>query len=417
MANGETRNTGQSVGSVAEGTYTQQQIFTRSRTEVRGLSPSAKQEEIATLVVRDLIYEDWETVWVQASAKDPWQQFRFTAVEDDTNLWTSGAPLLRFKPGDEVDIYLGGYLVLHGVILIRQVSYDAKNHGIVLQGVTLTYYAANASIISEDAQYEGSFEEIAAQVLAPTCSGYKTMGELDQTPFKPPVHANQGQAIWDFLEPLARDRKIIMTSTPYGDFLFVGEHDGEYVGDLVEGGNILKCNAIIADLKARSDFISSGQSSGSDQKNGAESAHMRASIPGTAKCYNPLLTPIEHPVWTQHEVELRAANEKMYAEGQGKVEATVVVQGWFNPKTGKRWDIYDVVRFESPMTGIDDQEMVIETVTYTQDRNGTLTTMKIVAPWGFNDRRHTRGGGPLGTATSDNGPATTPPTQTPHSQR
>src|SRR5262252_6472283 len=121
MANGETRNTGQSVGSVAEGTYTQQQIFTRSRTEVRGLSPSAKQEEIATLVVRDLIYEDWETVWVQASAKDPWQQFRFTAVEDDTNLWTSGAPLLRFKPGDEVDIYLGGYLVLHGVILIRQV--------------------------------------------------------------------------------------------------------------------------------------------------------------------------------------------------------------------------------------------------------------------------------------------------------
>ena len=53
-----------------------------------------------------------------------------------------------------------------------------------------------------------------------------------------------------------------MTSDPYGDFLFIGEHSGEYVGDLVEGGNILKCQAIIADLKAQSEFIARGQSAG-----------------------------------------------------------------------------------------------------------------------------------------------------------
>ena len=410
-----TRTDGGQVNSVLDGVYRTRRLKMSER--MRQIYPEAKDEEIATLVVRGLVYEDWETVWFQYTLGDPWAQFKFTAVEDDTHLWDPGAVLLRFKPGDECILYLGGWPIMRGVILIRQVSYDRKNHGIVLQGTSLTYYAANASIVAEDAQYEGSFEDIAAQVLAPTCSSYKTWGSIDKTPFKPPIHPEHGESIFQFLERIGRDRKVIVTSDPWGDFLFIGEHEGEYVGDLVEGGNILKCQAIIADLKARSEFIASGQTSGSDQKNMQEAAHMRASVPGTAQCYNPLLTPIEHPVWTQHEVELRAQNELMFAEGQGKVEATVTVQGWFNPRTGKLWEAGDDVRFESPMTGIDDQIMKVRTVTYTQDKAGSLTTMVITAPWGFNDRRHTRGGGPPGQATSDTGPARNPPTQTPHSQR
>ena len=143
---------------------------------------------------------------------------------------------------------------------------------------------------------------------------------------------------------------------------------------------------------------------------------------GSAKCYNPLLTPIEHPVWTKEEVELRAKNEQMFAEGQRKVEATVTVQGWFNPRTGLRWDVGQDVRFESPMTGIDDQMMKIRTVTFTQDKSGSLTTMVIVHPSGYNDSNFKRGLAMATTeqwtkARSDDGPATSPPAQVPHSQR
>jgi prophage tail gpP-like protein len=421
------RQTGQNVNS-ASGNYYLNPKFISPRLQTRrGIYPGAKTEEIATLVVHGLIYEDWETVWFQWTLGDPYAQFRFTATEDDTHLWMAGEErtpdelLLRFKPGDECRLYLGGYPIMLGVIMVRQVAYDSKNHTIVLQGVTLTYYAANASIIDEKAEYEGTFLDIAGKVLAPTCSGYKVWGAVSQLPFKDPQRPEPGETIFAFLERIARDRKVIVTSDPYGDFLFIGEHEGAYVSDLVEGGNILKCQAIIADLKAQSVFIARGQSAGSDEQNGKEAAHQEAKVDGTAKCYSPLLTPIEHPVWTRAEVELRAQNELMFAEGQHKVEATVTVQGWFNPRTGLRWDVGQDVHFQSPMTGIDNQMLKIRTVTYTQDKSGSLTTMVLVHPSGFNDSNFKRGlelaTGALARARSDDTPPSTPPTQTPHSQR
>jgi prophage tail gpP-like protein len=421
------RQTGQTVTSASGDYYLDPKLIT-PRLQQRGIYPGANTEEVATLVVNGLVYEDWETVWFQWTLGDPYAQFRFTATEDDTYLWVPDPDnrlpfeqLLRFKPGDECDLYLGGYPIMHGVIMVRQVAYDKNNHTIVLQGVTLTYYAANASIIDEKAEYEGTFLDIAGEVLAPTCSGYKIWGKISQLKFEDPQRPNPGETIFEFLERIARDRKVIVTSDPYGDFLFIGEHEGEYVSDLVEGGNILKCQAVIADLKAQSEFIARGQSAGSDDQNMKKAAHQEARIDGTAKCYSPLLTPIEHQVWTREEIELRAANEKMFAEGQHKVEATVTVQGWFNPRTGLRWDVGQDVHFQSPMTGIDNQMLKIRTVTYTQDKNGSLTTMVLVAPWGFNDSNFKRGLDKatqgLGRARSDDGPATTPPVQVPHSSR
>ena len=420
------RRTGQSVGSASGDYYLNPQLIT-PRMQQRGVYPGAKNEEIATLVVRGLVYEDWETVWFQWTLGDPWAQFRFTATEDDTHLWMAGDErtpdelLLRFKPGDECTLYLGGWPVMDGVIMIRQVAYDKNNHTIVLQGTTLTYYAANSSIIDEKSEYEGTFLDIADKVLAPTCSGYKTWGTISSLKFEDPQRPNPGESIFDFLERIARDRKVIVTSDPYGDFLFIGEHVGQYVADLVEGENILKCQAVIADLKARSVFIARGQSGGSDDQMMRKAAHLEARVDGTAKCYNPLLTPIEHQVWTRAEVELRAKNEQMFAEGQHKVEATVTVQGWFNPRTGLRWDVGQDVFFQSPMTGIDAQMMKIKSITFTQDKAGSLTTMVIVHPSGFNDSNFKRGlelaTTALTKATSDDTPATSPPVQVPHSSR
>lgn len=410
------RSTGQSVESASGEVYLHPKFITRQNTDyVRQPYPGAKDEEIATLVVNGLVYEDWETVWFQYTLGDPWAQFKFTATEDDP--WLEDSVLLRFKPGDECELYLGGWPVMRGVIMVRQVAYDKNNHTIVLQGVSLSYYAAKASIVDDKSEYEGTFLEIADKVLAPTCSGYKVWGEISQLPFKPADRPGRGEPIFDYLERLGRERKVVVTSDPYGDFLFIGEHVGVIVGDIVEGENILKCQAIMADLKARSDFIREGQKTANDQSNMGDAAQQRASVPGTAKCYNPLLTPMEHPVWTKAEVELAADNDLMVNEGQTKVEVTVTLQGWFNPRTGLRWDVGQDVNFISPMTGIDWNPLKVRTITFTQDKNGSLSTLVLVAPWGLNDRRFTRGGAPRGQAVYTGPIVRKPPTQTPHSEQ
>jgi prophage tail gpP-like protein len=195
--------------------------------------------------------------------------------------------------------------------------------------------------------------------------------------------------------------------------LFIGEHSGEVVGDIIEGSNILKCQAILADLKVRSEFIRQGNSPANDSHNMGDAAQQRATVGGTAQCYNPLLTPMEHPVWTRAEVELAAQNDLMVNEGQTKVEITVTLQGWFNPRTGIRWDVGQDVNFQSPMSGIDDMMLKIRTITFTQDKNGSLSTLVLVAPWGFNDKRFTRGGGPPGQAQFDPDTVQKPPVRTP----
>src|SRR5215831_18739616 len=55
---------------------------------------------------------------------------------------------------------------------------------------------------------------------------------------------------------------------------------------------------------------------------------------------------VEHPVRTQHEVDLRAQKEARWS-GE-KIDADVVVYGWLDP-TGKLWKVGTEVEFDSPM--------------------------------------------------------------------
>jgi hypothetical protein len=79
-----------------------------------------------------------------------------------------------------------------------------------------------------------------------------------------------------------------------------------------------------------------------------------------------------------------AYNEAGWSEGT-KVQATVTTQGWMMPGTQLLWQAGDNVMVNSPMAVID-QVMSINTVTFTQDQRGTLTTLDLVIPWLLRDK-------------------------------
>jgi prophage tail gpP-like protein len=425
MANGDTislpdvtveapRQDGEEVTSVS-GTLKINPLLVRPPNAQRQISSGAKSEEVATLIVNGMIYENWETVWIHWNFGEPWAQFRFTATEDVDQSFA------QFAPGDEFEAFLGGQPVMSGVILVRQTAYDKNSHTVVLQGVSLTWYAARASIIDKKTEFEGTFTEIASKVLAPTCSSFKTWGNISSLPFEYPQRPSPGETIFQFLERIGRNRNIMVVSDPYGDFLFIGDHAGEKVADLQEGENILKMQAIIKDLEPYSEYLIRASKPANDEQNMGSASELESKRMGTAACYSPHLTPIEHPA-EKPELDLRANHE--YDFNEKKVEANVTVQGWFNSVSGMRWDPGQDVYVKSPMALLD-MLMVIEAVTFTQDsRSGSLTVLKCVAPWNWNDTNWLIGEGnhhviqaPTGSAKGDTSPPTTPPTQTPHSQR
>lgn len=371
-----------------------------TRSDLVRIDGDGNVSEIATLIVDGKIYEDWETVWIQWSWAEPFSVFRFTCAEREA--FPIQSTVLQFAPGTMVEVYLGGIQVVNGVIITRQVAYDATNHVVQLQGVSASWFANRSSIEHKDSDFDGkSFTQIASEILAPTGVGFKTIGTIDEKPFKAGASPSPGETIGQFLERLARDRKIIVSNLPGGQFLFIGEHTQPTLGELVEGVNIKKMQCVISDESARSEFIVRAQKKASDQSYGRDASEQEARIKGVLSPYSILLTSIEHPVWTTDEVAKRATTEKMWNEDITRIDATVTVYGWFRPlptsvaswarqqlgpTTGHTlWQAGDEVVVHSPMAMLFNQSLKIRTVTWMQDStNGTQTVLNLTTPQGLN---------------------------------
>src|SRR6516164_6831636 len=230
----------------------------------------------ATIITNQGLFEDWETVYVQHRWAESTPIFRFTAVEREPipQLWNK----LQFRPGDRVNITLGGQVALqNGIIVTRQVSYDANQHGVELIGKSLTYFAMKSSVDVPDGNFDGmTFEEIAHKVLAK----YQGIGIVNVGTLNPRVFHNlqneKGETNWDFLEKIARARGIVLGSDHKNNVLLIGDHLNPVVASLVEGVNIESCQAVISIQNLYDRYMESGQSNASDGNAGTAASEQEA---------------------------------------------------------------------------------------------------------------------------------------------
>jgi prophage tail gpP-like protein len=337
----------------------------------------------AVLITSRGIFEDWESVWVQHRWAESTPQFRFTAVEREPipNLWDK----LQFRPGDWVNITLGGQLALqNGLIVSRQVAYDANQHGVQLEGKSLTYFAAKSSVDHPDGNFDGmTFEQVAHAVLDKYQGmSIATIGTLNPRVFQY-LQNEKGETNWDFLERIARVRGIVLGSDHLGHFLLIGNHTYPVVANLVEGVNILSCQCVIQieDLRGYYEVVSQG--AGTDGNSGTAVSEPHGDAPGTGPATSKVITPSPVPVTGQDELTEMAQNEAVWSEGT-YVQATITSQGWMMPGAKELWRAGTNVFVNSPMA-ILDQVMKIRTVTFSQDQRGTLTTLDLVVPWLLKD--------------------------------
>jgi prophage tail gpP-like protein len=338
-------------------------------------------EETATIDVNGRRFSDWETVLVELPWAESEPHFKFTTadqVEVPMN-WQ----LLQLKPGDECAIYLGRHLAVAGVIITRQVAYDANSHGVMLDGVGVQWYAGRSSIVPEGNEpvgnYDGmSFKQVADTVLAKTGIQCVPVGILDATPFAR-LQCEPGETIWAFLERIARPRGIVMGSDNKGNLLAIGKHTSPPTADLIESVNIKKAQVTITVENNHNFYLMYGQTAADDKQNGTDASEQKAQIGGTATRYSPLLTTAEQPVWSQAELQARVANEARWHEGT-IIQATITVQGWMRPSDNQLWAPGSNIRVYSPMAMLD-QVLKAQTVRYMQSRQGgTETVLELVIP-------------------------------------
>jgi prophage tail gpP-like protein len=356
----------------------------------------------ATLIVGGINFRDWETVYVQLRWGDQAAYFRFTSVERDTP--ADMFYKLQFMPGTRCQINLGGVDVIDGVIEIRQVAADATQHGIELQGRSLTAKVAHSSVNTTTGSFDGmTFKQVADKVLSTYGSRIIPIGTLNSIPFDK-LQNQPGESVWDFLERIARPRGIILGSDSFGNFLAIGDHSNPVVNtQLIEGQNIKKIQCVFEDTQTFNEYVVTAQSPASDDNAGTAASELRGSWAGTGWPGSLLITPSEQPVKQIQEVIDRAKNESVWHEGT-KIEATVTVQGWFRDETTVWWP-GDNVFVYSPMCPLN-MMMTIQNVTFTQTPDGgTETELYLKQPWALLDESINVGP----TPTSSNLPGPTPP--------
>ena len=350
--------------------------------------PQQRPDEIATLIVKDKRFDDWETVWVQERWADSFSYFKFTAAERDREI-TATKPLwsrLQFRPDDPCTILLAGQPAITGFIETRQVAYDANSHAVMLIGKSTPAWPARSSVDTKTGNFDGkNVEQIAREVLAPYPVGLKIIGAPNPMPFDK-MQNQPGEMIWDFLERIARVRGIVMGSDAFGNFLLIGDHTMPVVTDLIEGVNIKKCQAVFSKEYAYEKFVVTGQTAASDGNSGPAASEQRAQVPGAGKIASVLITPTEQPVKSVVELYDRARNEEVWNDGT-EIKVTITVQGWL--RDGKTlWKPGDNVFVKSPMAMLN-MTMKIQNVAFAQDsQNGTTSTLDLVPPWLLKDGTH-----------------------------
>src|SRR4051794_1118144 len=205
-----------------------------------------KASEVGILIVGGQMFEDWESVFVQHRWQEGWPTFRFTASER-ANLpadWMKA----QFKPGTRCQIVLGGQLAITGIILQRQVSYDATQHSVQLSGVGEQWAGASSTIDSANGNnnFDGlNIEGVFNKATAPYGLKVKVIGKPDTTLFDA-LQSHPGELVFDFLDRASRMAMARVGSDHLGNLLLIADHSNPIVQSLVEGENILKMQCVFS---------------------------------------------------------------------------------------------------------------------------------------------------------------------------
>jgi prophage tail gpP-like protein len=214
-------------------------------------------------------------------------------------------------------------------------------------------------------------QDLATKLLAPfgITAVFKTS---PGDPF-PSITVEPGQTVFQLLDKMARQRKILMYPSYDGNLVFAPQAESKAATALVQGVNILNGKATFDNTNRFSSYTTKGQNLAflgtAAQGIGVQG---KATDEGVTR-YRPMILMAEHSLDDQksedrasYEAHLRAAKS---------LEVELQVQGWFQ-QDGTPWEINQLVRVDSGFLGVR-RQMLVKKVTFNKSGSGTVTSLEL----------------------------------------
>lgn len=322
------------------------------------------------LLVNGTRYAGWEEIDVQRSMRAISGRFSLMVSErfpDNPARW-------EVSQGAACELLLDGQTVITGFVDTRQASFSSSSHTVSVSG------RDRSADMVDSAPEIGTYElagltalQVAQRLARPfnvpissAVSGLKTLERFDIQP---------GETAFESVSRACQMSAVL--PIPQGDGSVVLEREGRARAstELREGQNILTASLKKSDEQRFHRYIVAGQHFGSDTLFGEEAATPRAEAtdPNIRRSRVLYLRPSGNlsAAQAQDRANWEAANRA--AAG---IEVGVTVQGWAQ-RDGRLWQINRVVRIVCPTLSID-ADMLIVSVTFTLDSEGTRTAMTLV---------------------------------------
>lgn len=331
------------------------------------MSPAVDEEELE-LVVGGRKLSGWEAVEVSLSLQ---------AASGTFDVQASGAVPSPLRLGEEVEVRVGGELLIRGHVDQREARGDARSRQLRAGGRDLTADLVDCSDLSEPGEWlDIDLQQLVELLARPFGVDVRSLLEEELEPFV--RFARQpGESVWSMIERACRLRGVLVHSS--GDGGLVIERPGRNFADvaLIEGRNVLAWAVHENERERFQHYVVRAQVSASDEFFGDQAALVEgtADDPGVGR-FRPLLVLAEGALAfegaqdrAQWEASVRAARAQV---------ATCTVRGWRQRPGGRLWRVNELSQVVLQGAGLD-QTLLVSEVRLTRDREqGSQAELSLV---------------------------------------
>ncbi|MDA0148860.1 phage baseplate assembly protein [Vibrio sp. LaRot3] len=323
--------------------------------------------------VRNQSVEGWKKVNVRRSLKSVVGEVRLSVTKE----WNEARKIIMTK-GEPIVIEIGNECVATGYISEFIPSYDAKEVRYELICHDKTIDLVECSLIHSTGQWNNAtLTQLANDVCKPF--GIDVVVEANVGAAFDVVRIEHGETVFAFLDRLARQRGVLLTSNAYGNLVITTASTKKLGITLETGKNIRAARGRFSMRERYSDVTVKGDSDTGEFTLAKTGYQAVTEKDVTVPRYRPLIVMLEEP-FTAAGASRRGQWHIKHAEAKSN-SSEITVTGWrmgeaFN---GRLWPMNELVKVIDPIQDIND-ELLIAGFDLEEGDSGRITVLTVMPP-------------------------------------
>jgi len=323
------------------------------------------------LSVNGKAWGGWTEVRLEHGMTQLAQSFELTLTER----WPEQDTPRDIQVGDRCELIINGNVELIGFIDDIGITYGSREHNLVVAGRDKT-----GDIIDSSAPV-GEFRQLDLRQMALIlCERFDidVTANVDVGKRFKKLAVEPGISVFEFIEGVARQRGVILTSTLQGNILITQASDNPSGTRLRLGENILQANALFSDRDRFHSINALGQIAGDDFGFGGLSAHPKGSALDSDIRPQRVLTLLTEA--SNDELESRAQLEATVRYGESR-SVNYTVNGWFDGYD--LWRHNRLVDIDDDWLKIHDTWLIANVLRRISNDDGVVTELTVMPPEAF----------------------------------